>query len=66
MPSGTAKTFAESFDSLMFAMVLGLMVAYMVLASQFNAFTHPFTVLLGAAVQRERGAARALARPARA
>ena len=25
---------------------LGLLVAYMVLASQFNAFTHPFTVLL--------------------
>jgi hydrophobe/amphiphile efflux-1 (HAE1) family protein len=44
--SGTARTFRESFDSLLFAMVLGLMVAYMVLASQFNAFTHPFTVLL--------------------
>jgi multidrug efflux pump subunit AcrB len=27
-------------------MGLGLVVAYMVLASQFNAFTHPFTVLL--------------------
>jgi HAE1 family hydrophobic/amphiphilic exporter-1 len=27
-------------------MILGLIVAYMVLASQFNAFTHPFTVLL--------------------
>ena len=27
-------------------MALGLIVAYMVLASQFNAFTHPFTVLL--------------------
>jgi len=46
VPSGTAKTFADSFDSLLFAMGLGLMVAYMVLASQFNAFTHPFTVLL--------------------
>ncbi|MFN8091045.1 MAG: efflux RND transporter permease subunit [Vicinamibacteria bacterium] len=44
--SGTARTFAEAFDSLFFAMVLGLAVAYMVLASQFNAFTHPFTVLL--------------------
>jgi len=44
--SGTARTFAEAFDSLFFAMVLGLLVAYMVLASQFNAFTHPFTVLL--------------------
>lgn len=44
--SGSARTFRESFESLFFAMVLGLMVAYMVLASQFNAFTHPFTVLL--------------------
>jgi hydrophobe/amphiphile efflux-1 (HAE1) family protein len=44
--SGSARTFRESFDSLFFAMVLGLVVAYMVLASQFNAFTHPFTVLL--------------------
>ena len=44
--SGTARTFRESFDSLFFAMILGLIVAYMVLASQFNAFTHPFTVLL--------------------
>ena len=26
--------------------MLGLLVAYMVLAAQFNAFTHPFTVLL--------------------
>jgi HAE1 family hydrophobic/amphiphilic exporter-1 len=46
VPSGTARTFRESFESLLFAMVLGLVVAYMVLASQFNAFTHPFTVLL--------------------
>ena len=44
--SGTARTFRESFESLLFAMILGLIVAYMVLASQFNAFTHPFTVLL--------------------
>lgn len=44
--SGTSKTFQESFQSLGFALVMGIMVAYMVLASQFNAFTHPFTVLL--------------------
>jgi HAE1 family hydrophobic/amphiphilic exporter-1 len=44
--SGSARTFRESFESLWFAMALGLIVAYMVLASQFNAFTHPFTVLL--------------------
>ena len=45
-PSGSAQAFQESFDSLWFALVLGLIVAYMVLATQFNAFTHPFTVLL--------------------
>jgi HAE1 family hydrophobic/amphiphilic exporter-1 len=44
--SGTSKTFQESFQSLGFALALGIIVAYMVLASQFNAFTHPFTVLL--------------------
>jgi HAE1 family hydrophobic/amphiphilic exporter-1 len=46
LPSGSAQAFQESFDSLLFALVLGLIVAYMVLATQFNAFTHPFTVLL--------------------
>jgi multidrug efflux pump len=44
--SGTSQAFQESFDSLLFAFVMGLIVAYMVLATQFNAFTHPFTVLL--------------------
>jgi len=44
--TGTAKTFAESRDSLIFALILGLIVAYMVLASQFNSFLHPLTILL--------------------
>jgi hydrophobe/amphiphile efflux-1 (HAE1) family protein len=44
--SGSAQVFEESFQSLIFALVLGLVVAYMVLASQFNSFIHPFTVLL--------------------
>jgi multidrug efflux pump len=44
--SGSAQVFQESFASLLFALVLGLVVAYMVLASQFNSFVHPFTVLL--------------------
>lgn len=44
--SGSAQTFRESFESLIFALVLGIVVAYMVLASQFNSFLHPFTVLL--------------------
>jgi hydrophobe/amphiphile efflux-1 (HAE1) family protein len=46
IPSGSSQAFQESFDSLYFAFGLGLLVAYMVLATQFNAFTHPFTVLL--------------------
>jgi multidrug efflux pump len=44
--AGSAQTFQESLDSLWFAFAMGLIVAYMVLATQFNAFTHPFTVLL--------------------
>jgi multidrug efflux pump subunit AcrB len=46
VPSGTSQAFQESFSSLIFAFGLGLIVAYMVLAAQFNAFSHPFTVLL--------------------
>lgn len=44
--SGSAQTFNESFQSLYFVLVMGIVVAYMVLASQFNSFIHPFTVLL--------------------
>ena len=31
---------------MVFALILGIFVAYMVLATQFNSFVHPFTVLL--------------------
>lgn len=44
--SGSSQTFKESFQSLVFALVLGIFVAYMVLGAQFNSFVHPFTVLL--------------------
>ena len=44
--SGSAQTFKETGRSLAFAMVLGLLVAYMVLASQFNSFIHPVSVLM--------------------
>jgi len=43
---GGARTFQDSFGSLWFAFALGIVVAYMVLASQFNSFIHPFIVLL--------------------
>jgi HAE1 family hydrophobic/amphiphilic exporter-1 len=46
VPGGSSQAFQESFDSLRFAFVMGLIVAYMVLAAQFNAFSHPLTVLL--------------------
>jgi hydrophobe/amphiphile efflux-1 (HAE1) family protein len=42
---GSSKTFKESFSGLTFALLLGVFVAYMILASQFNSFLHPFTVL---------------------
>jgi hydrophobe/amphiphile efflux-1 (HAE1) family protein len=45
VPSGAAATLGESFDSLLFALWLGIVVAYMILASQFNSFLHPVTVL---------------------
>ncbi len=44
--SGSSQTFKESFGSLIMALVFGIFVAYMVLASQFNSFLHPVTVLL--------------------
>jgi HAE1 family hydrophobic/amphiphilic exporter-1 len=43
---GGSQTFKESFDSLWFTLLLGVIIAYMVLAAQFNSFIHPFTVLL--------------------
>jgi len=44
--SGGSQAFQESFRSLIFALVLGIFVAYMILGTQFNSFIHPFTVLL--------------------
>ena len=42
---GASVAFRDSKSSLLFALMLGIMVAYMVLASQFNSFLHPVTVL---------------------
>jgi multidrug efflux pump subunit AcrB len=36
----------ETIDSLVFALLLGIVVAYMILGVQFNSFIHPLTVLL--------------------
>ncbi len=43
--SGQSSSFQDSLNSLFFALGLGILVAYMVLASQFNSFLHPVTVL---------------------
>jgi multidrug efflux pump len=43
--AGASVAFRESMGSLAFAMFLGIVVAYMVLASQFNSFLNPVTVL---------------------
>ena len=44
--SGSTQTFKESFGSLMLAFWLGILIAYMVLGSQFNSYLHPFSVLV--------------------
>jgi len=43
---GQADTMKESFGFLLFALVLGIIMAYMVLAAQFESFINPLTVLL--------------------
>jgi hydrophobe/amphiphile efflux-1 (HAE1) family protein len=43
--SGSSSQFSEAMTSLFFALIVGILVAYMVLASQFNSFLHPVTVL---------------------
>jgi HAE1 family hydrophobic/amphiphilic exporter-1 len=44
--AGSSQAFNESFQSLIGALILGIFVAYMVLASQFNSFLHPAIILL--------------------
>ncbi len=43
---GIADIMGESFKYLIFALVLGVILAYMILAAQFESFIHPITVLL--------------------
>lgn len=43
---GSSQAMKESFESLAFALLLGLAVAYMVLAAQFNSFLDPLTILM--------------------
>jgi len=43
---GNASALKETMTSLIFALLLGIVVAYMILGVQFNSFIHPLTVLL--------------------
>ncbi|MBE3071949.1 MAG: efflux RND transporter permease subunit [Acidobacteria bacterium] len=43
---GQAEIMAESFADLGFALLLAVILIYMVLASQFGSFVHPFTIML--------------------
>lgn len=45
VPGGQASQLAETTSGLSFALTIGILVAYMILASQFNSFKHPITVL---------------------
>ena len=44
--SGSAETYNEAFSSLIFALAMGILIAYMVLGTQFNSFVDPITVLM--------------------
>ncbi|MEE9200698.1 MAG: efflux RND transporter permease subunit, partial [Candidatus Brocadiales bacterium] len=44
--SGKAETFKESMRSLIFIIILSMIITYMVLASLFDSFIHPLTVML--------------------
>jgi len=44
--AGASKSSKETIESLWFALGLGIVIAYMILAAQFNSFIHPITVLI--------------------
>ena len=62
---GASVAFRESMSGLVFALILGIVVAYMVLATQFNSFLHPVTVLTILPLSRRGRALGLLARAAR-
>lgn len=43
---GSSRGFGEALGGLLFALWLGILVAYMVLGAQFNSFVHPIAVLM--------------------
>lgn len=43
---GSSAGFDDTFKSIYFALILGVVVAYMILAIQYNSFLHPVSVLM--------------------
>jgi hydrophobe/amphiphile efflux-1 (HAE1) family protein len=43
---GASAGFDDTFKSIYFALILGVIVAYMILAIQYNSFLHPISVLM--------------------
>jgi HAE1 family hydrophobic/amphiphilic exporter-1 len=43
--TGQAEEYAESMNSLLFALGLAILIVYMLLASQFDSLLHPFTIM---------------------
>lgn len=43
---GSAKEFEKTLGSMLFAMLLAILMVYMILASQFESFIHPFTIMV--------------------
>lgn len=43
---GNAQAMHETIRSLVFALIMGIVIAYMILGVQFNSFVHPLTVLM--------------------
>ena len=45
---GQAESMAEAMVDIVFALVLGMLSIYMILASLFNSLTHPFVIMISA------------------
>ncbi|MCP4657954.1 MAG: efflux RND transporter permease subunit [bacterium] len=46
VPTGQAEEFGEAMTELLVALALAVLIVYMVLASQFDSFLHPLTIML--------------------
>ena len=44
--TGSSAEMARTFKSLLIALALGILVSYMILASQYNSYVHPIVILL--------------------